>query len=67
VPSEPTLRQRFDEHAEAFLAPVSWATVEFLKNGKVLFSPLKTGHVPLDIDVFTMDNSATCKERVSRT
>jgi DDE family transposase len=67
VPSEPTLRQRFDEHAEAFLAPVSWATVEFLKNAKVLFTPLKTGHVPLDIDVFTMDNSATCKEGVSRT
>ena len=67
VPSEPTLRQRFDEHAEAFLAPVSWATVEFLKNAKVLFSPLKTGHVPLDIDVFTMDNSATRKEGVSRT
>lgn len=67
VPSEPTLRQRFDEHAEAFLAPVSWASVEFLKNGKVLFSPLKTGHVPLDIDVFTMDNSDTRKEGVTRT
>jgi len=53
VPSEPTLRQRFDEHAEAFLAPVSWATVEFQKNGKVLFTPLKTCHVSLDIDVLT--------------
>jgi hypothetical protein len=36
VPSEPTLRQRFDEHAEAFLAPVSWATVEFLKTPRYL-------------------------------
>lgn len=67
VPSEPTLRQRFDEHADVFLAPVSWASVEFLKNAKVLFSPLKTGHVPLDIDVFTMDNSDTRKEGVTRT
>ena len=67
VPSEPTLRQRFDEHAEAFIAPVSWASVEFLQNAKVLFSPLKTGHVPLDIDVFTMDNSDTKKEGVART
>lgn len=67
VPSEPTLRQRFDEQAQAFLAPVSWASVEFLKNGNVLFSPLKTGHVSLDIDVFTMDNSDSRKEGVART
>ena len=32
-----------------------------------LFSALATGHVPLDIDVFTMDNSGTKKEKVSRT
>jgi len=31
------------------------------------FRPLATGHVPLDIDVFTQDNSGTKKQGVSRT
>jgi hypothetical protein len=67
VPSEPTLRQRMDEYAEHFRIIVNFCVTEFLQKSKALFSPLSTGHVPLDIDVFTMDNSGTKKENVSRT
>jgi len=38
-----------------------------LKNGKANITPLDTGHIPLDADVFPMDNSGTQKEKVSRT
>jgi len=38
-----------------------------LKKAKVQITPLDTGHVPLDADVFPMDNSGTKKEQVSRT
>jgi hypothetical protein len=67
VPSEPTLRQRLEDHSEAFQPIVNFCTTEFLRKSAALFSALGTGHVPLDIDVFTMDNSGTKKEKVSRT
>lgn len=67
VPSEPTLRQRMDDHAAAFLPAVSWASVEFLKKAEVPLTALPTGHVAVDIDAFAMDNSGTKKEFVSRT
>jgi hypothetical protein len=67
VPSEPTLRQRMEEHAARFRIIVNFCVTEFLQKSGALFSPLATGHVPLDIDVFTMDNSGTKKENVSRT
>ncbi len=41
--------------------------IAFLKHAQVPVSPLATGHVALDIDVFPMDNSRTKKEGVSRT
>ena len=66
VPSAETLRQRLDEVAPA-LRPLSDAcSVEFLKKAGVVITPLDTGHVPLDCDVFAMDNSKTKKEGVSR-
>jgi hypothetical protein len=40
---------------------------EFLKRSKAIITGLATGHVPLDIDVFTMDNSNTKKEGASYT
>jgi len=67
VPSEPTLRQRLAERVEVFLPIVTFCGTEFLQLSGALFSTLATGHVPLDIDVFTMDNSGTKKEKVSRT
>jgi hypothetical protein len=67
VPSEPTLRQRLKEHACGFRTIVNHSITEFLHKSAALFSALATGHVPLDIDVFTMDNSGTKKQGVSRT
>jgi hypothetical protein len=67
VPSAETLRQRFDELAENLLPLVDASSAEFLLNSKPLFTELDTGHVPLDCDVFPMDNSQTKKEGVSRT
>lgn len=67
VPSEPTLRQRMEEHAEVFRIIVNFCATEFLRKSQALMSALPMGHVPLDIDVFTMDNSGTKKKGVSRT
>ena len=67
VPSSGTLRQRFDSRAEAFLPRVRDSAVELLRALKVAPLRLKTGHVPLDVDVTPLDNSKTRKEGVSRT
>ncbi len=66
VPSAETLRQRFDEVALDLRPIVDYCSVGFLKEAKVKITPLETGHVPLDCDVFGMDNSKTKKEGVSR-
>ena len=67
APSEATLRQRMDDHAEAFEPVVSWSIIEFLTKTESPLTPLTTGHIALDIDGFAMDNSDTKKEGVSRT
>lgn len=67
IPSAERLRQRLDQDAEAFLPIIRECSVTMLKNGKVPVTALDTGHVPLDADVFPMDNSNTRKEGVSRT
>lgn len=67
VPSEPTLRLRMDERAAQFLAPASWASIEFLERIKAPITALATGHVPLDIDGFVMDNSGSKKENIGFT
>ena len=67
VPSAARLRQRFDAHATVLLPIAYEQSIDFLVNAKVPVSPLETGHVALDIDVFPMDNSKTQKEGVSRT
>ena len=67
VPSEGTMRQRMDEHAEAFLPALSWASIELLQKAKVPVTPIETGHVTVDIDGFAMDNSDSKKEKSSRT
>lgn len=61
------LRQRFDAQAEAMIEVIDDASVAFMVNARVPVSPLPTGHVALDLDVFPMDNSGTKKEGVSRT
>ena len=67
VPSEATIRQRLDFSAEQILAAVSWATIEFLEKTKVPVTAVTTGHIPLDIDGFVLDNSGSKKEKVSHT
>ena len=67
VPSAERLRQRLDENAETLLPIIKNCSVTMLKKGKVPITGLDTGHIPLDADVFPMDNSNTMKEGVSRT
>lgn len=78
VPSAPSLRQRFDEHAQAMIPHVDKASVAFIGNVGATVTPIvivqgtclarrKLRLTPLDIDVFPMDNSKTKKEGVSYT
>jgi hypothetical protein len=67
VPSVERLRQRLYENAHALLPIIKDCSVTMIKNGKVPVAGLDTGHIPLDGDVFAMDNSNTKKEGVSRT
>ena len=66
VPSRETLRQRLDEAASGLRPIADACSVEFIKRAEVEITGLETGHVPLDCDVFAMDNSKTKKEGVSR-
>ncbi|MDK2846343.1 MAG: hypothetical protein PWR18_945 [Synergistales bacterium] len=67
VPSGETLRQRFDHYAQVFELLAGQCSTELLERTKVAVTPLPTGHVALDLDVFCLDNSGTKKEGVSRT
>lgn len=66
-PSSARLRQRFDEDAQALIPLLDEASVELMQNLKIPVSGVSTGHVPVDIDVFPMDNSNSKKEGVSYT
>lgn len=65
VPSASTLRQRMDQQAAIFQRVIDHSSMELLANAGVTISTLSTGHVPVDMDVFPMDNSGTKKEGVS--
>ena len=67
MPSAARLRQRLDQDARALIDCVDEAAIEFVRQAGAPVTPLATGHVALDIDVFPMDNSGTRKEGVSRT
>jgi hypothetical protein len=56
-----------DEYAERILAAVSWASIEFLERTQAPLTTLSTGHIPLDLDGFVLDNSGSKKEKVERT
>lgn len=71
VPSSATLRQRFDamgcEWSE-LADRINRAILGLQINGAPIdFGALSTGHIPLDIDTFVMDQSDTAKEGVSWT
>lgn len=65
--SSARLRQRFDEDACRLIPLLDAASIEFMQNVDVPISVLSTGHVPLDMDVFPMDNSNSEKEGVAYT
>lgn len=67
VPSAATLRQRLDDIGRPLQEITDELPVALLQRSKAPMTPLVTGHVALDIDVFGMDNSCTKKEGVSRT
>ena len=67
VLSSPTLRQRLDEKGEAFLPWVDVSLLHLLKRAKATITPLSGGWVPLDLDVFILDNSNTRKEGIGWT
>lgn len=67
VPSVARLRQRMDDGAGAWLPTIARCSVDFMVNTSAPVTPLTTGHIAIDIDVFPMDNSGTKKAGVSRT
>ncbi len=62
VPSAETLRQRLNEVAPALRRLADSCSVGFLKKARVTITALDTGHIPLDCNVFGMDNSKTQKK-----
>jgi hypothetical protein len=67
VPSSSRLRQRMDDEAMAYARALDEANICFLERTGASVSPIWTGHVPLDMDLFPQDNSGTKKEGVSYT
>jgi hypothetical protein len=67
APSCERLRQRLDEHAGVYDVTIQEASQSFLKNSGAVITPLAIGHVAVDVDVFTLDNSNSKKEGVSQT
>jgi len=57
VPSAATLRQRMDALGVPGSEAVDALLVPLLKRGRAQFTATASGHVPLDLDVFCMDNS----------
>ena len=68
APAAP-LRMQLDARAEQILPLIEHLSVNLLKEAKARSPrpPLTCGLVPIDIDVFTQDNSRAKKEGVSRT
>ena len=67
LPSAPTVRQRVEQRGQEWLGPLFDANARLLTRAKVEPTALWTGHVPLDLDVFVMDNSDSRKEGVGCT
>lgn len=67
LPSAPTVRQRVEQRGQDWLGPLFDANARMLTRAKIEPTALWTGHVPLDLDVFVMDNSDSRKEGVGCT
>lgn len=67
IPTDTSIRTRYEKEANEIAPLVNQASVDFLINSRAPISSLSTGHIPLDMDVTPHDNSNTQKEGVSRT
>lgn len=67
LPAASTLRMQLDARAQALVPYTDELSVALLKNAQAPITPLACGLVPLDIDVFLMNNEKTRKEGVGRT
>lgn len=67
LPSSATLRQRMDSGAAGLSEYVALLIETLLAGARPDFGALSCGWLPLDIDVFPMDNRDTAKEGVGRT
>ena len=67
VPSAARLRQRMDERALEYARAIDEVNLMLLERIQAQVSPVWTGHVPLDMDLFPQDNSGTKKQGVSYT
>nr|VFJ62341.1 MAG: Transposase DDE domain group 1 [Candidatus Kentron sp. DK] len=67
IPTDTSIRTRYEKEANKIAPIVNQASVDFLVNSNAPVSALSTGHIPLDIDVTPHDNSNTKKEGVSYT
>ena len=65
--SAPTVRQRVEQRGQDWLQALFDANARLLTRAKVQPSALSSGHVPVDLDVFVMDNSDSHKEGVGYT
>jgi hypothetical protein len=67
VPAASTLRGQLDAQADGLMPQVDELSVGLLQRARAPITALGCGWVPLDIDVFTLDNGGTRKDGVSRT
>lgn len=69
LPSLPsaTVRQRIEARGQEWLPHLSDANVRLLKRSGVKPTALENGYVPLDLDVFTMNNDDSKKEGIGYT
>lgn len=67
MPSESRLRQRFDEDAPRLIEELMLALPELFLSLNIQPGATREGWVPLDVDLYPLDNSKTQKEGVERT
>tara|TARA_R110000823_G_scaffold243927_2_gene368237 strand:+ start:6194 stop:6478 length:285 start_codon:yes stop_codon:yes gene_type:complete len=60
------LPQRIDEDGQALTPVLVEAIVEFIQSVEAPISPLRLGHVALNVDAFPKDNRQSHKEGVNK-
>ncbi len=67
LPSAPTVRQRIEARGQEWLPHLNDANMRLLKRSSVKPTALENGYIPLDLDVFTMNNDDSKKEGIGYT